>query len=1030
MNSITKFAVKYPVSVLMLTLAVCLLGTISYNKLGTDLFPDLKNPALYVEVKSGQRPPEEVEKLVAQDVESTAARQQGVQSVYSISRVGYSKITVEYGWDQDMDAAFLDLQRALSSLSQRDNIDEVNVTRYDANASPIMTIALSHNEIKDMNELRKIAENYMRNELVRVDGIADIQLSGQEKAIVEISTDAYMLEAFGLTADGIASQITSLNQNVSGGTITDNDIQYTVKGVNLINSIEDIENIIVAFKENTTSSSGSSSTQSTTGSSKPKAPIYLKDVATVSIRNQEPENIARYNGERCLGISIYKENKYNTVDAVYNLITKLDDFQKSLPGYEFHVISNQGDFIGSSINEVKDSALMGILLAVIILYLFLRRVNMTLIVSVSIPISIIATFNLMYFNGLSINIMTLGGLALGAGMLVDNAIVVMENIFRNMEENHLSPTEAAVRGTSEVAGAITASTLTTIVVFLPIVYLQGAAGELFKEQAWTVSFSLLSSLFVSILFIPMLVSKFLRKKDSVKSHAITIKGFGNFVGRVLKVKYAIIIAALILMVISYMMLPFIGMEFMPKAESKDFSVLITMEPGTRLKSTDNAVATIEEAARTLGGEDIEWIYTQVGPSNLESNSGGKLENDNQAQVTVKIKKDSKLDAAYFITNINENYQLPEGIEISYEKGESALQSILGTKGAPLVIEVKGEELSELNQLCSSIKEKISGIPGIYDIKTSMEQGAPEVNVKIDRLKSGIYGINLSDVTTQISDKLNGKDAGTYENKGETIDISIKVPEVSLAEIEQIEIIQGEKKYRLGEIADIEITSAPREINRVNQSRTGMITAMIEKEYTLSHITPAVRAKLAEVEFPAKYTAKITGEEEKRQESFGGLGFALFLSILLVYMVMAAQFESLRHPFTILLTIPLAGVGCVWAFLLTGQTLNMMAFIGIIMLAGIAVNSSIILVDAINRLKAEGHPLEESIKMGAQHRVRPIIMTSATTILALLPMCFGFGEGASLRSPMALAVIGGLLTSTIMTLIVIPCVYYIIDRKKS
>lgn len=1030
MNSITKFAVKYPVSVLMLTLAVCLLGTISYNKLGTDLFPDLKNPALYVEVKSGQRPPEEVEKLVTQDIESTAAKQQGVQSVYSISRVGYSKITVEYSWDQDMDAAFLDLQRALSSFSQDDKIDELNVTRYDANASPIMTIALLHNEIKDMNELRKVAENYMRNELVRVDGIADIQLSGQEKAIVEISTNAYMLEAFGLTADGIASQITSLNQNVSGGTITDNDIQYTVKGVNLINSIEDIENIIVAFKENTTSSSGSSSTQSSTGSSKPKAPIYLKDVATVSIRNQEPENIARYNGERCLGISIYKENKYNTVDAVNNLITKLDDFQKSLPGYEFHVISNQGDFIGSSINEVKDSALMGILLAVIILYLFLRRVNMTLIVSVSIPISIIATFNLMYFNGLSINIMTLGGLALGAGMLVDNAIVVMENIFRNMEENHLSPAEAAARGTSEVAGAITASTLTTIVVFLPIVYLQGAAGELFKEQAWTVSFSLLSSLFVSILFIPMLVSKFLHKKNSTKSHAITVKGFGNFVGRILKIKYTIIIVALILVIVSYMMLPLIGMEFMPKAESKNFSVLITMEPGTRLKSTDNAVATIEDAARTLGGEDIEWIYTQVGPSNLESNSGGKLENDNQAQVTVKIKKDSKLDADYFITNINENYQLPEGVEISYEKGESALQSILGTEGAPLVVEVKGEELDELNQLCSSIKEKISGIPGIYDIKTSMEQGAPEVNVKIDRLKSGIYGINLSDVTTQISDKLNGKDAGTYENKGETIDISIKVPEVALAEIEQIEITQGEKKYRLGEIADIDITSAPREINRVNQSRTGMITAMIEKEYTLNHITPAVREKLSEIEFPAKYTAKITGEEEKRQESFSGLGFALFLSILLVYMVMAAQFESLRHPFTILLTIPLAGVGCVWAFLLTGQTLNMMAFIGIIMLAGIAVNSSIILVDAINRLKAEGHPLEESIKMAAQHRVRPIIMTSATTILALLPMCFGFGEGASLRSPMALAVIGGLLTSTVMTLIVIPCVYYIIDRKKS
>ena len=1029
MNSITKFAVKYPVSVLMLTLAVCLLGTISYNKLGTDLFPDLKNPALYVEVKSGQRPPEEVEKLITTNVESTAARQEGVKSVYSVTKVGYTKVTVEYGWDQDMDAAFLDLQRSVSSLSQDETIEEVNVTRYDANATPIMTIALTHNEVKDMNELRKIAENYMRNELVRVDGIADIQLNGQEQAIVEISTNPYMLEAFGLTADGIASQITAINQNVSGGTITDGDIQYTVKGVNLITSLQDIENIIVAFKENSSTGSSSSS-ESTSSAGKTKAPVYLKDVASVSIRNKEPENLARYNGERCLGISIYKENKYNTVNAVENLLAKIDEFRKSLPGYDFHIISNQGEFIGSSINEVKDSALMGIILAVIILYLFLRRINMTLIVSLSIPISIIATFNLMYFNGLSINIMTLGGLALGAGMLVDNDIVVMENIFRNMEENNLPPAEAAVRGTSEVAGAITASTLTTIVVFLPIVYLQGAAGELFKEQAWTVSFSLLSSLFVSILFIPMLASKFMRKKENTTSHAITIKGFGNFVGKVLKKKYLVIAIATILMIVSYLMLPLIGMEFMPKTESKEFSILVTMEPGTRLKSTDNAVGTIEDAIRTLGQDDIEWQYTLVGPSNLESQSGGKLESENQSQIKVKIKKDSKLDADYFITNINENYPLPEGVEISYEKGESALQSILGTEGAPLVIEVKGEELELLDELCTEIKEKITGIPGIYDIKSSLEKGAPEINIKIDRLKSGIYGIDVATVSNQVSEKLAGKDAGTFETQGETIDINIKVPEVTLSEIYDIEIVQGEKKYRLGEIADIEITSAPKEINRINQSRTGIVTAMIEKQYSLSHITPAIQEKLSEVEFPAKYSAKITGEEEMRQESFSGLGFALFLSILLVYMVMAAQFESLRHPFTILLTIPLAGVGCILAFLLTGQTLNMMAFIGIIMLAGIAVNSSIILVDAINRLKEEGHPLEESIKMAAQHRVRPIIMTSATTILALLPMCFGFGEGASLRSPMALAVIGGLLTSTIMTLIVILCVYYVIDRKKS
>jgi len=1022
MNKITQFAVKYPISVFMLTLAICLLGVISYNKLGTDLFPDLKNPSLYIELKSGQRPPEEIEKQFVKSIESQAARQDGAKNVYSISRVGYAKITVEYAWNQDMDAAFLDLQRSLSSISQNDAFDEFNVTRYDANAAPILTIALTHNEVKDMNELRKTAENYIRNELVRVDGVADIQLDGQESAAIEIRTDSYMLDAFGLSATTIANKITSMNSNVSGGTIIDDDIQYTVKGINLLKSVKDIENIIVAFKENS-SSNNTSTTQSST-----KAPVYLKDVATVKLLNQDPANIVRFNGERCLGVSIYKESKYNTVNAVENLLAKIEDFRKSLPGYNFNVISNQGEFIGSSIQEVKDSAILGIILAVIILYIFLRRINTTLIVSISIPISIIITFNLMYFNHLSINIMTLGGLALGAGMLVDNAIVVIENIFRNMDEKRIPPQEAAIVGTSEVAGAITSSTLTTIVVFLPIVYLQGAAGELFKEQAWTVSFSLLSSLFIAILFIPMLAAKFMKSQTARQSQAVTIKGFGNFVGKILKAKYTVIGLATILMIISYLLLPFIGMEFMPKADSKEFSVIVNMEPGMRLNSTDHAIGSIEDAIRELGGEDLAWIYTQVGPSNVESGVGGKLEEENQAQIKVKLKATSLLTPEDFITHIDKTYASSENVEISFEQEQTALQSILGTESTPLVIEVKGEELEILDELCNDIKQRLSDIPGIYDLKTSMERGAPEVNIEVDRLKTGIYGVDVSTVSSQVEEILNGKTVGSYESNGETIDISIKVPEVSLSDIGSIEITQGEKKYRLGEIANVSIVAAPKEIIRSNQSRTSKVTAMIEKEYSLGQITPAVKAKLEEVEFPAKYTALITGEEAMRQESFSGLTLALILSILLVYMVMAAQFESLRHPFTILLTIPLAGVGCIWAFLLTGQTLNMMAFIGIIMLAGIAVNSSIILVDAINRLKEEGHPLTEAIMLATQHRIRPIIMTSATTILSLLPMCFSFGEGASLRSPMALAVIGGLITSTIMTLVVIPCVYYVIDKK--
>lgn len=1017
---ITKFAVKYPVSVLMITLGVCLLGIISYNKLGTDLFPDLKNPALYIELQAGERPPEEIEKQFVEKIESMAARQEGVKDVSSSSKVGTATITVEYGWDQDMDAAFLDLQRSMSQIAQNEEITDLNVSRYDANATPVMIISMSHKEIRDMNELRKIAENYMRSEFVRLEGVADIQLNGQENAYVEIKTDPYLLEAFNLTAETIATKIENANKNVSGGTIVNDDLEYTIKGVNLVESLEDIGNIIVAFK---TPSASSSETET---ASTVKAPVYLKDIARVEQKNKDPENLTRYNGERSLSISIYKENKYNTVKAVENISAKLDELRKSMPGYEFNVISNQGDFIGASIGEVKDSAVMGILLAMLVLYVFLRRINTTLIVSISIPVSIIATFNLMYFNGLTINIMTLGGLALGAGMLIDNAIVVMENIYRNLEGG-LSPKEAAIKGSSEVSGAITSSTLTTIVVFLPIVYIQGAAGELFKEQAWTVSFSLISSLFVAILLMPMLASQYI-KRPSENKKSITIKGYGNFVGRLLKYRYTVVLTAFIVMAGSYMLVPLLDMEFMPKAESREFSINVSLEPGTRLQSTDNAAATIENMITELAGDDLEWIFTQVGPSNTESLNSGKLEEESQAEIKARLKTKARTNADFIISSISHNYSLPEGIEISFEKEQSALQSVLGTEGAPVVIEIKGEELELIDELCNEVKTKITDIPGLYDIRTSMEKGAPEVNISIDRLKSGIYGVDITSVASQVKDKLNGKTASTFETEGEPIDIEIRVPEISLTDLQNVEIIQGEKKYRLGEIAEISLTTAPKEINRSNQNRIGKVTAQLGKGYSLGSVTPAINTQLESIQFPAKYSAKITGEEEKRAESFNGLTFALLLSIILVYMVMASQFESLRHPFTILLTIPLAGVGCIYAFLLAGASLNMMAFIGIIMLAGIAVNNSILLVDAANKGKEAGLSLTEAVKSAAQQRIRPILMTSLTTILALLPMCFGFGEGASLRSPMALAVIGGLFTSTIMTLIVIPCVYYIFDKK--
>jgi len=492
----------------MVILGVVLLGYISYDKLGVDLFPDLNSPRIFVEIQSGERPPEEMERQFVENIEALAIRQSDVVEVTSVSKVGSAQITVEYAWNKDMDEAFLDLQKALNTFAQNSEIDELKITQHDPNTSPVVILGLKHDEIKDMNELRKVAENYIRNELVRLEGVAEVELSGQEESEVVIKTDPYRLEAQGLTLDELSTRIQNFNRNVSGGRISEMGLQYIVKGVSMLNDVHDFENLIVGYKPVRETVEGQSSVE--------MAPIFLKDVATVSFGNKEPVNIVHINGERVIGLSIYKETKYNTVKAVEQINESLEDIRRALPGYSLIMVSNQGTFITNAINEVEQTALFGILLAVFVLFLFLRRFGTTLIISIAIPISIIATFNLMYFNHLTINIMTLGGLALGAGMLVDNAIVVMENIFRN-HENGLSAKDSAINGTAEVGGAITASTLTTIIVFLPIVYLHGASGELFKDQAWTVAFSLISSLIVAIFVIPTMYYRLYRNKKDHKN---------------------------------------------------------------------------------------------------------------------------------------------------------------------------------------------------------------------------------------------------------------------------------------------------------------------------------------------------------------------------------------------------------------------------------------------------------------------------------------------------------------------------------
>ncbi len=743
--------------------------------------------------------------------------------------------------------------------------------------------------------------------------------------------------------------------------------------------------------------------------------------------NEKPLNIVSLNGNRCLGLSIYKETKYNTVQAVDDLISALDVLKKALPGYEFTIIQNQGNFIKSSITEVQETAILGIILAVVILFVFLRRIGVTAIISAAIPISVIATFNLMYFNGLTLNIMTLGGLALGAGMLVDNAIVVMENIFRMLENGH-DIKDSAINGTAQVGGAITASTITTIIVFLPIVYLHGASGELFKDQAWTVAFSLFSSLFVAILVIPMLSVRFLKNiKTRENKNSIQFKSYPPLLKKILAKRWLVIISASILVLVSLAIVPFVGSEFMPKTDTGEITLDITLSEGTDLIRTNKTVNSLELLMKESFGDDLTHIFSHVGPGvNIGSGEDTFFENENTASIQLLFSDERSRSIDEIKISLDKLLRdIPE-LEYKFSQGQSPLKQILGTEDAPIVVEIKGEDLDVLENLSGSVSEIMSGMEELINVESSFEKGTPEVEIKIDRLRAGMYNIGVDQIATQLQDRLTGKNAGDWDYEGEMHNVMLMMPEISLSELEDIIIRSGSQEFRLKELAEISLSQSPREIYRNNQNRISRVTAQIAQDVPLDKIVSNMNNRFESVEIPNNYSINITGEELKREESMGSLTFALLLSILLVYMALSSQFESLIHPFTILLTIPLSAVGAILIFFILGIPFNIMAFIGIIMLAGIAVNDSIILVDAINQLKKEGLPREEAIIKAGERRIRPIIMTSLTTMLALFPLTLGFGEGAELRSPMALAVIGGLFTSTLLTLLVIPCVYYVLD----
>ncbi|MFR9503719.1 MAG: efflux RND transporter permease subunit [Rikenellaceae bacterium] len=1011
MKKIVNFAITYPVTIMMVILATLLLGKISYDRLGVDLFPSMESPKLYIELTTTEMPPAEIEAQIVESIETTAIRTKGAKSVTSNIGSNEALITVEYLWGQDMEDAYLELQQSITSFSRNDDIEDISVSENDPSAMPIVQLALSHPDMSIV-DLTKIANSYVKAQLLSVEGVADVEFNGDLEQEVVVETSPYKLAAFSMTTSDLSTKIQDNNYRVSGGRIEDNGERYTVNGSNVLESIEEFNSIIVAYEDGRA--------------------VYLKDIADVYMADKSAESIVRLNGAECVGIEIYKERDFNTLKATQAILTEVESLRRAMSQYDIVVVSNQGEFIERSIGDVKSSAMLGMALAIIVLFVFLRRVGTTFVISLAIPISIIATFMMFYFGGLTLNIMTLGGLALGAGMLVDNAIVVIENIFRRQEEG-LSLKDAIVEGTSQVGGAIIASTLTTIVVFFPIVYLHGQSGELFKEQAWSVTFALVSSLFVAIIAIPVMYSKLIGSRKSASNgeepkdqeSSIKFNWYGGMLRRIVKNRYGVILIALIYVGVIGVLASGIGSEFMPSSGSRSISLELELNGGTTLERTRSTVKNIENVITQIAGDSIV-IYSHCG---IENENGGTVPLSNKAQIDVMLNDGALVTAPQLIEQLDAYLSSISGLKATYSSTEDAVSSLFEQSGGDIVVEIKGEDSAVLTELQGFVLSSLESVEGIESLSYQDNNGEQELTIYVDRVAASINDITLQNVVSQVEEQLNGADAGEMEYQGDMRDITVKVPQIDLTQIGNIEISQGEKSLLLKDIATISIAQAPSEIMRIGQIRVAQIAIMCSDNVALSKVADSIREQIAAISTPDDYYISIEGSERERKESFSSLLFALVLSVALVYMVMASQFESLLHPFTILLTVPLAVAGAIALFIITGVNLNIMAAIGIIMLVGIAVNSSILLVDRIGQLRAQGYKLFDAIIASAEQRIRPILMTSITTILALLPMALSSADGAEFQRPMAIAVIGGLVASTILSLTVIPCLYYALEELK-
>jgi HAE1 family hydrophobic/amphiphilic exporter-1 len=1121
-----RFTVTRPVAVLMVFFAVMVFGLFSARMLPVNLMPDISYPKLTVRTEYEGAAPAEVENDVARPLEEVLGVVTGVTRISSVSRAGYADVILEFTWDTEMSEANQDVLEKLDLIKPNlpDEIKTPLILRYDPSLDPVLVLSLvgdgeAYEGNSGLKSLRRVADREVRRLLEPVDGVASVKVRGglEEEIHVELDEDA--LRRTGISSKDVIARLEAENINLAGGSMREGRTRYLIRTVNEFDELDDIRKLVVATREG--------------------RDVLLRHIANVDYGHADREVITRIDGREAVMIEVYKEADANIVDMAKRVRERIDTRVGPKLSQEYGVtlavVSDRSQFIESSIREVRDTAIFGGILAVIVLFLFLREGKVTIIVALSIPISILITFAPLKLADVSLNIMSLGGLALGVGMLVDNSIVVLESIHRCREEGD-PLLRATLRGVSEVGSAVISSTLTTVAVFFPMVFVEGVAGQMFGDLGLTVVFSLLASLAVALFLIPMLVSRELQPMADSRStgevlrarwsrwtsiieikqtiadfrwwHVLLVPYFvlrtilhlacelvAKILSTVLGLVFMAIIALLgaLIWLFGFVVRPilwafdklisglehlygsvirwslrhmftivllslgaFVVMgvgasrldsELIPEVHQGEFTVELNLPVGTPLEQTDALIEPIERELR----ERVPRLRTSTATVGSERDSD---EDGERGEHTSKIA----------ITLLASGGEDPEATPVAPEQAElealdvvreivrdipdveaNITRPVLFSFKTPIEVEIRGHDLDELANATELVRQRLEEIPGLRDVRSSIQPGNPEVQILYDRDALARLGLDIRVVAELVRDKVQGQEATKFNRRDRKVPIRVRADGMDKASIEELRnlavnppgasamtrIAAGQLSLStppipLSAVADIEVGRGPNEIRRIGQQRVGLVTANIEG-VGLGSVAAEIDTALADVDLPASVSTAVTGQSEEWETSSRSLYLALGLSIFLVYVIMASQFESLIYPLIILVSIPLAFVGVVVVLLLLDMPVSVIAFLGAIMLAGIVVNNAIVLVDYVNQLKARGQPTAAALELAGTVRLRPILMTTLTTVLGLLPMAMGIGDGAEIRQPMAITVIAGLSVSTVLTLIVIPTLYQLVDR---